>query len=248
MKKPFLTFLIIIIAASFTFTFFNLTILHADTFCGSAFSCDTGNLCQGGTPVTCPSGFHCVTSGATWCGGQFCGDIWDCAEDAPPPNTCPAQCLPCDRVCGGGFQNCIASDCTTFIQVCNSQPCPGGFCGNGVQDTGEQCDGSDLAGLSCQALGYIGGTLSCNGGCGLNTDSCVGSNPGAVCGNGTIEAGEQCEGSNLNGGNCQNRGFTGGTLSCSSCQYNTSSCTGGTGGGGGACDTSFPNNQFHVCF
>lgn len=50
------------------------------------------------------------------------------------------------------------------------------------------------------------------------------SNP--QCGNGYIQSGEQCEGSNLNGQTCQTQGFTGGTLSCSaSCQLVNTSCT-----------------------
>lgn len=59
------------------------------------------------------------------------------------------------------------------------------------------------------------------------------------CGDGVIGVGEQCDGSNLGGSSCVSRGFSGGTLSCtSSCTFNTSQCTtssggGGSGGGGG---------------
>lgn len=64
----------------------------------------------------------------------------------------------------------------------------------------------------------------------------------SVCGNGTIDGDEQCDGSNLNGQTCSTRGFSGGSLSCNaSCAFNSSACTsasGGTaisssGGGGG---------------
>jgi hypothetical protein len=55
-----------------------------------------------------------------------------------------------------------------------------------------------------------------------------------VCGNGVIESGEQCDGSNLGGASCVSLGFSGGTLSCNSnCAFNTSQCTSGGGGGGG---------------
>lgn len=55
-----------------------------------------------------------------------------------------------------------------------------------------------------------------------------------VCGNGVLESGEQCDGSNLNGKSCSTQGFSGGTLSCNSnCTFNTSACTSGSGGGGG---------------
>lgn len=54
------------------------------------------------------------------------------------------------------------------------------------------------------------------------------------CGDGFIDPGESCEGSNLNGATCVTQGFASGTLSCSSsCAYVTTSCTAGGGGGGG---------------
>ncbi|MEK7583658.1 MAG: DNRLRE domain-containing protein, partial [Patescibacteria group bacterium] len=47
-----------------------------------------------------------------------------------------------------------------------------------------------------------------------------------VCGNGVIESGEQCEGSNLNSASCISLGYSGGALSCSGlCQYVTTACT-----------------------
>jgi len=48
----------------------------------------------------------------------------------------------------------------------------------------------------------------------------------AVCGNGTIDAGEDCDGTNLNGKNCGSVGnFSGGILTCtSSCTFDTSQC------------------------
>ncbi len=47
-----------------------------------------------------------------------------------------------------------------------------------------------------------------------------------VCGNGIVELGEACDGSNLGGQTCASQGYGGGTLSCtSSCTFNTSQCT-----------------------
>ncbi|TSC95632.1 MAG: hypothetical protein Athens101410_388 [Parcubacteria group bacterium Athens1014_10] len=52
-----------------------------------------------------------------------------------------------------------------------------------------------------------------------------------TCGNGLLETGEQCDGSLLGGATCLSRGFTAGTLGCSSnCTFNTSACM--TAGGG----------------
>jgi hypothetical protein len=65
----------------------------------------------------------------------------------------------------------------------------------------------------------------------------------AGCGDLQIGAGEDCDGSNLNGRTCATQGFQSGTLSCTaSCVFNTTSCTalppsGGSGGGGSSVST-----------
>jgi len=46
-------------------------------------------------------------------------------------------------------------------------------CGNNIKESGEQCDGSDLGGASCQSLGYSGGTLSCRPDCTFDTSGCI---------------------------------------------------------------------------
>ena len=49
------------------------------------------------------------------------------------------------------------------------------ICGNGVAETSEACDGTDLAGQTCQGLGYtLGGTLACATGCTFNVSGCSG--------------------------------------------------------------------------
>lgn len=48
----------------------------------------------------------------------------------------------------------------------------------------------------------------------------------STCGNGLLDAGEECDGSNFGGATCGSQGFFGGTLSCNSnCTLNTSQCT-----------------------
>ncbi len=49
----------------------------------------------------------------------------------------------------------------------------------------------------------------------------------AECGNGQIEAGEQCEGNNLGNYSCLLMGFLGGSISCNNCVISTNQCTGG---------------------
>lgn len=96
----------------------------------------------------------------------------------------------------------------------------GGFCGNGVLETGETCDGTALGDASCEQLGYAGGVLGCTIGCTLNASTCLSS----VCGNGIVEGDEQCDGDALTG-TCQDRGFEQGTVQCSqACRVDTSQC------------------------
>jgi cysteine-rich repeat protein len=47
-----------------------------------------------------------------------------------------------------------------------------------------------------------------------------------TCGNGTIDTGEECDGTKLGGGTCVSRGYDKGTLTCTaSCTFNESACT-----------------------
>ncbi|MFO0718491.1 MAG: peptidoglycan-binding protein [Candidatus Paceibacterota bacterium] len=50
-------------------------------------------------------------------------------------------------------------------------------CGNGVVESGEQCDGSSLAGASCLTQGFSSGSISCTSSCTLNTSQCLNSIP-----------------------------------------------------------------------
>lgn len=47
------------------------------------------------------------------------------------------------------------------------------LCGNGTIDASEQCDGSNLAGQTCQSLGYSSGSLLCNPNCQFDTNACL---------------------------------------------------------------------------
>lgn len=46
-------------------------------------------------------------------------------------------------------------------------------CGNGVKESGEQCDGTDYGGVMCSSLGYDAGTLSCSDACTYVATSCT---------------------------------------------------------------------------
>ncbi|MBN2307265.1 hypothetical protein JXD20_04740 [Candidatus Peregrinibacteria bacterium] len=82
----------------------------------------------------------------------------------------------------------------------------GPTCGNGIIETGEQCEGTDFNGLTCSSYGFNSGNLQCVN-CQIVTTSCFNTSPGGsdtfTCGNGKREAGEQCDDGNLlNGDGC----------------------------------------------
>jgi len=85
---------------------------------------------------------------------------------------------------------------------------------------------ADGDGLPCTAsTNCCSGVGNCTGG---KPSSRVCAPPPAVCGDGVVEGAEQCEAGVPLADTCITLGFAGGTLACSSCQYDTSGCTGGS--------------------
>lgn len=110
------------------------------------------------------------------------------------------------------------------VRILTSEPVPI-TCGNGTLEIGEQCDGSELNGLGCYALGFLSseGALACDAACNFDTSGCV---AGGTCGDGIANAdGENCDGADLGGYNCTNFGATGGALACDAdCRYDFAGC------------------------
>lgn len=95
------------------------------------------------------------------------------------------------------------------------------FCGDGNIDSGEDCDGVNVGGETCQSQSFDSGSLACNSNCTFNTSGCS-----MNCGNGTIQSPEQCDGANLNSHTCGTEGYDAGTLTCKGdCTLNISGCT-----------------------
>lgn len=76
-----------------------------------------------------------------------------------------------DAVDPGCHTNGNASDSNSYDATDNDER--DSLCGNGVVDTGEQCDGADLSGKTCVALGYSRGTLSCTPSCKFDLKQCL---------------------------------------------------------------------------
>jgi hypothetical protein len=106
---------------------------------------------------------------------------------------------------------------------------PGGLCGDGKVDPGEECDLQDLNDTTCSDLGHGGGVLLCTLSCTFDTGLCT---PAAGCGDGAADPGEECDGSDLNDATCtsfnspKGTKYTGGILACTpDCAYDESDCT-----------------------
>jgi hypothetical protein len=61
------------------------------------------------------------------------------------------------------------------------------FCGDGVIQAGEECDGGDLGGETCNSQGHTGSGLACTASCTLDVGAC-----GPTCAAGTKAAGPAC--------------------------------------------------------
>ena len=113
-----------------------------------------------------------------------------------------------------------ADDCSGF----DTSGCTAIVCGNNSAETGEACDGTDLAGMSCDDLpGFTGPGLACAGDCTFDTSACT---DNSVCGDGEVNGNEECEGTSIGGETCESQGFTGGSLGCGDdCTLDTAECS-----------------------
>jgi hypothetical protein len=66
-------------------------------------------------------------------------------------------------------------------------------CGNGILEAGEECDGSDLGGATCSAVGCSSGAPTCTSSCTLDYSACTDCGGGGACDfDGLCEVGEDC--------------------------------------------------------
>ncbi len=164
-----------------------------------------------------------------------CSDSSPPRRTPPPGGSCGDGALDTGEICDGAdLGGVVCTDlagfvggqlaCATNCQAYDTTACTPDPCGNLTIDVGETCDGANLGGVECADLvGFIGGQLACAADCSVfDTTACI-PDP---CGNDTLDAGETCDGTALNGETCQSQGFASGTLACAGdCSgYDTSAC------------------------
>jgi len=208
-------------------------------FCIGEWSCAPEFGCQFVSLRDCDDGDECTIDVCDE-DARACGDTCGWGECAPPAEICNGTDDDCDGTPDEGYA-CVAGSSASCPTGCGSTgaraclaDCTYDLCApppevcNGVDD---DCDGAcddgftccEGATRACSTLGFAAGTAICESGCtGFDTSGC------SNCGNGAIDAGEQCDGTSLGGASCASigMGFGGGTLRCgSTCAYDTSMCT-----------------------
>ncbi|MBN2723990.1 MAG: hypothetical protein JXR95_07980 [Deltaproteobacteria bacterium] len=147
-------------------------------------------------------------------------DYEECDENAMPFTNC-AQ-LPGENF-DSGLLSCL-DDCTFDRSNCIRESC-----GNGIIDSTESCDGTQLNGMNCENFDFYGGILGCYGtSCEFNTLQCEG-----YCGDGELQPEyEECDDTHLNNMICDDFGFYSGEISCKTdCTIDTDGCSNYCGDG-----------------
>jgi hypothetical protein len=220
--------------------------------------CDTGIASgTGACPTSCPD--------------------QGCRKGSLSGSGCLAQCTYRDETtCSRTSDSCCPANCNAN----NDADCSP-VCGNGVQESGEACDtaitsGTGACPTSCPNSGCRMGTLSgsgCSASCSYRTETrCSGSSQDGCCpagcnantdadcqpqcGNGVLEAGEECDTAITSGigvcpSRCPQNGCNMGTLTgsgCSArCNYTTETTCGGPETRNGCCPSGCNANTDADC-
>jgi len=135
-----------------------------------------------------------------------------------------------DGSCVGYDSVSCSSSCQLSTEGCGGVS--GGSCGDGFINIGEECDGVKFGSVDecSDFVDFVSGVLSCSS-CRISTFGCecVG---GGSCGDGVVDVGESCDGTNFDGigehcdgdlfgvvDECSDfDDFVSGVLRCSSCR------------------------------
>ena len=193
--------------------------------CGTA--CKAGEVCSGGTcALSCQS------------------SLTDCKGTCVNLKSDISNCGACGTTCKSG-EVCSSGTCTLSCQS-SLTDCKGicvnlkadvtncGACGTSCK-TAEVCSSGSCA-LSCQTgLNVCKNTCvdlqsninhcgKCGSACTFG-QTCSSGACASSCGNGKVDAGEQCDSTNLGGKTCSNFGYVGGSLACKkNCSLDAGKC------------------------
>jgi hypothetical protein len=142
-------------------------------------ACNDGvALCNSGW-TACESNLSSTNADLLSCDGS----LTSCQSDLSSTNSDLASCEGDLASCNTGSsacQNDLSSTnadlgaCESDLSAANAElaQCQTQVCGNGVLDSGEECDVGNLAGQSCATRGFSAGTLLCAPGCTFDTAHC----------------------------------------------------------------------------
>jgi len=130
-----------------------------------------------------------------------------------------------DHIVGlGGAMHCITHEIPA--EAGGGWTAPEEYCGDGIANGDDECDGDDFGGATCADYGLgLGADLLCGYGCTIDTSGC----PGAACGDGIVGEGEECDPCAPTGLPCAELGLGEGEAGCASdCTINYMACPGST--------------------
>ena len=208
---------------------------HADADCASK---DGGRTkCSAEGVCVVPVAKECSTDND--CAGKD-GGRTKCSAEGACVVPVAKECSTDDDCAGkdGGRTKCNAEGACVV---------PDPICGDDKRNGNDACDGRDLDGKTCADFpDFVSGTLQCDNTCQFdktscdqctkddlskcipNTQKCVDGECTDICGDGTIDLGEDCDGDNLDNKTCADvdaKFLALDKLSCnSSCKFNTSAC------------------------
>ncbi len=162
-------------------------VLDAEESCDgsvpASLDCSTESFVDG--TLGCNADCSLDTSGCTLCGNgaMDAGEV--CDGDDFGTTTCGSLGL------GEGSLACLA---TCVIDTTACAVASADVCGDGVATGDEICDGADLLGLSCDAIGFASGELACTADCMLSSTDCVAAETDT-----SVDAGEDSTGDAISG-------------------------------------------------